>query len=371
MNINIVYSNYIDEKSDKVSVGGIQTYIYYLCNLLKKLDITPSVYQKSNADFDRYINGVYVHGRKVKKKNSNRELSKRCVSEAATEDIILFASEQFIIPTKQYSIAIQHGIAWDKPEHINISDTFNRMFVFLRAIRAYQRVKKIEMVNKLVCVDYNFVNWYRTQVAHQNVELEVIPNFSQIGEYSVRNNENVNIIFARRFFAYRGTRIFAKAIEKILKNHENVNVFIAGSGPDEKFLKEKFENNPKVKISSFETKDSLEIHKNYDIAVVPTLGSEGTSLSLLEAMAAGCSVIATNVGGMTNIILDGYNGLMINPDEDELYLAMEKLIVDKSLRMELSRKAYETVQKSFSHEIWEKRWMRILEEVLHESEDQC
>ncbi|WP_420491566.1 glycosyltransferase [Neobacillus drentensis] len=53
------------------------------------------------------------------------------------------------------------------------------------------------------------------------------------------------------------------------------------------------------------------------------LGSEGTSLSLLEAMAAKCAEIATNVGGMTNIILDNYNGLIINPDESELYLALE------------------------------------------------
>ena len=371
MNVNIIYAKYIDESSNKVSVGGIQTYIYYLCKILKKMNIKASVYQKSEDDFDRCIDGINVHGRRITSKKSDKALSKRCIMESAPDDVILFASEQFIIPTKQYSIAIQHGVAWDKPEHLGIGDTFNRLFVFLRAIRAYARIKKIEKVNKLVCVDYNFVNWYRTQVAHQNVETCVIPNFSQVGAYIESNNETVNIIFARRFFSYRGTRLFSSAIEKILAKYENVRVMIAGSGPDERFLREKFENNPKVEISSFETKDSLEIHKNYDIAVVPTLGSEGTSLSLLEAMASGCSVIATNVGGMTNIILDGYNGLIINPDEDELYLAMEKLINDKGLRMDLSRMAYETVQKSFSHEIWEKRWMRILEEVLHESEDQC
>lgn len=49
-------------------------------------------------------------------------------------------------------------------------------------------------------------------------------------------------------------------------------------------------------------------------------------------MAAGCAVICTNVGGMTNIIIDGYNGLMINPDEDSLYKALDRLIEDKLLR---------------------------------------
>ncbi len=80
-------------------------------------------------------------------------------------------------------------------------------------------------------------------------------------------------------------------------------------------------------------------------------------------MAAKCSVVATNVGGMTNIILDNYNGLMINPDERELYDALEKLIINPQLRDELSKNAYETVSKSFNIKLWEERWIRVLKEV--------
>lgn len=360
----IIYTGYIDERTGKITVGGIQTYIYNLCQVIKSIGAEVYVYQKSDKNFSKRIDGVEIRGVKITSKKYCTKLSEKCVSESKPNDVVIFASEQFIIPTKQYSIAIQHGIAWDKPEHTGLGKTANRLFLFRKAIRAYQRIRKIENVNKLICVDYNFVNWYRTQIAHPNVETRVIPNFSQIGAYRERNGENVNIIFARRFFPYRGTRIFASAIERILDKYENVNVLIAGSGPDENFLKDKFANKQNVKIKSFEAKDSLEIHKNYDIAVVPTLGSEGTSLSLLEAMASGCAVIATNVGGMTNIILDGYNGLIINPDENSLYDAIDTLVLKKEMRAELSQKAYETVKQTFSYEIWKNKWKEILEEII-------
>ena len=102
------------------------------------------------------------------------------------------------------------------------------------------------------------------------------------------------------------------------------------------------------------------IHADKHVALVPTLGSEGTSLSLLEAMASQCAVVCTNVGGMTNIVIDGHNGIMINPDEDELYTAVLKLIKNRELRKIMSDRAYSTVKEGFSIERWEARWRTIL-----------
>lgn len=80
-------------------------------------------------------------------------------------------------------------------------------------------------------------------------------------------------------------------------------------------------------------------------------------------MAAGCAVICTNVGGMTNIIIDGYNGLMINPDEDSLYKALDRLIEDKLLRGRLQAKAYETIKEAFSLNIWKSKWAQIIKNI--------
>ena len=98
-----------------------------------------------------------------------------------------------------------------------------------------------------------------------------------------------------------------------------------------------------------------------DIAVVPTLASEGTSLSLLEAMSAQCAVVCTNVGGMTNIVIDGYNGTMVNPDSGSLYEAIDALIVDADLRKKLADTAYKTAKEGFSFERWEASWIKVIE----------
>ncbi len=118
-----------------------------------------------------------------------------------------------------------------------------------------------------------------------------------------------------------------------------------------------------VNFTKFSTLDSLNIHQQYHIAVVPSLGSEGTSLSLLEAMGGQCAVIATNVGGMTNIILDGYNGLLISPNKDELKLAILKLIDDCNLREQLGKNAFETVNKSFNKKKWDTLWLKVIKEA--------
>ncbi|MGR4357642.1 glycosyltransferase [Escherichia coli] len=84
------------------------------------------------------------------------------------------------------------------------------------------------------------------------------------------------------------------------------------SGPEQYLvdeLKKEYPNS--VYQTSYKSEDSIHFHQQYDIAIVPSIGSEGTSLSLLEAMSAKCLVIATDIGGMTNIILDGFNGRMI------------------------------------------------------------
>ena len=77
-------------------------------------------------------------------------------------------------------------------------------------------------------------------------------------------------------------------------------------------------------------------------------------------MSAHCAVVCTNIGGMTNIVLDEYNGLMVNPESEEIYNAVKRLIDDSKLREEISDKAYETVCKSFSLEKWKKGWTRVL-----------
>ena len=170
----------------------------------------------------------------------------------------------------------------------------------------------------------------------------------------------IKIVFARRFVQIRGTRLFAPVAKKLLSKYDNIEITFAGEGPDKEYLKSTIGNDERINFCAYRSDESISFHRQFDIAVVPTIYSEGTSLSLLEAMSAQCAVVCTNVGGMTNIILDEYNGLMVSPDEGELFSALSRLITDQKLRKYLSKNAYETVNSSFSIKKWQKSWETLI-----------
>lgn len=356
----LTYTYLLDERK-KVRIGGIETYISDLSDLLLANGWNVYIYQYASESFAVRRNGYEIIG--VPKARNSRDLIDAIEKSHPDyeNDLLIFASDFMIVKNNfRHSIALQHGIAWDITSDSKVADFWNYCAILGNAMRTIVKYNRYKNVSCLVCVDYNFINWYRTQVAHVDIQLSVIPNYTKIGDrFSRPDKENVSVIFARRLVGYRGTRLFAEAIIPLFRKYGNLSVTIAGAGPDEGWLKEKL-SGLDVTFTSFNAGESLNVHRQFDIAVIPTKGSEGTSLSLLEAMSAGCAVVVTNIGGMTNVVLNGYNGLMVSPDVTELREAIERLVCDKDLRGYLAANAYETVRASFSHEVWKKRWTEFV-----------
>ena len=72
------------------------------------------------------------------------------------------------------------------------------------------------------------------------------------------------------------------------------------------------------------------------LALVITSRYEGSPKAVIEAMASGLPVIAVKAPGLTEIIVDGVNGLLVEPEPEALADAMQKLISDKDLWLKLS-----------------------------------
>lgn len=74
-----------------------------------------------------------------------------------------------------------------------------------------------------------------------------------------------------------------------------------------------------------------------DIYVLPSY-IEGMPISILEAMSYGCSILATNVGGIPEIIQDGVNGFLFQAgNKEEMYSKLRKLVIDDNMRMEMGQ----------------------------------
>ena len=88
-------------------------------------------------------------------------------------------------------------------------------------------------------------------------------------------------------------------------------------------------------------------------AVIDEKGdTEGLGVVLLEAMSCGKPVIASNVGGITDIVVDRKNGFLVPPAEPEaLAAAIKRMAKDRKLRKALGRAALKTVDEKFN---WDK-----------------
>ena len=367
MKVHVFHWGWIANDHKSFTKGGVQTYLSNLAEVFREEGYEFNYYRASDISNDTTINGIKVHEMAVKKHTQEIGPVFNYFKEKIDKnnDIVLFADDYSSADASQYhSISIQHGIFWDVPKYKYKGRLKYFLFFIEKTRRAWKRMTHIRFVKQMVCVDYNFVNWYRAVFPYTQTNLKVIPNFTHIAPIHIKPKDCINIIFARRFQIYRGTRVFAEAIQKILNEYENVNVTIAGWGEDKEWLYDKFGKHPKVVFTEYAAEESLAIHSDKHIAVVPTTGSEGTSLSLLEAMSAQCAVIASDVGGMTNIVLDGHNGLLVPAGNiDYLYKAMKRLIDNPAERERLSLCGYNTVKDSFSYEKWKASWKEVINEI--------
>ncbi len=355
------------DRSDysKVVVGGVQTYILNLIPIIRSLEIEPVIIQNLGEDKTVMYGDITVCGiiaKNMKDKDVRKAVYNKYNELSKKEDILIYAQDNFVEKKgKGYTIVIQHGIYWDiiQEEKYSAIKTVKR--IIDQCLFSYREICKSRIIDKMVCVDYNYINWFRTQARYNTLSYECIPNFSVVPEnMCIKESNPVRIIFARRFVSYRGSLLFARAVKKILDKYNNVKVFFAGEGPDKDKIKDILKGYGNVSYLTYDSVEAVKMHSVMDIAVVPTIGSEGTSLSLLEAMAAHCAVICTNVGGMTNIVIDQYNGLMIKPTEADLVYAIEDLIINVEKRNKLADRGYETVKQAFSHEVWSNRWKKVL-----------
>jgi len=102
-----------------------------------------------------------------------------------------------------------------------------------------------------------------------------------------------------------------------------------------------------------------------DLVILPSKYREGVPRSLIEAAAAGKPIITTNVPGCTDIVQDGYNGVIIQPgDAKALAEAIRELAADRMLQVQMGAAGQEVVRSTFSVESVNKRIIAIMEKLL-------
>lgn len=165
-------------------------------------------------------------------------------------------------------------------------------------------------------------------------EIKIVPNgvnFKNI--HKTTNKKNFTVISTSRLTKRKRIDLLIKAFNKFSKNKNNIELRIFGSGEQEETLKKIAGNNLDSKIKFYGRIENenipIELSKS-NIFVLPS-ENEGMSNSLLEAMASGLAIIATNVGDAKHLIKNK-GGIIVKKDNyKEITSALNKLYLNREL----------------------------------------
>ena len=158
------------------------------------------------------------------------------------------------------------------------------------------------------------------------------------------------VVTVGRFTVQKGHTFLIDAISQIAPRYPKVHFVFAGDGPLRQELEGKVKSLGLITRITFPgiRNDINELLLASDIFVQPSLW-EGLSLALLEALMAGLPVLATQVEGVADVVVDGKSALFVPPgDSERLAAALEKLMQDPELRSKLSKQGRERAEKSYS-----------------------
>jgi glycosyltransferase involved in cell wall biosynthesis len=165
-------------------------------------------------------------------------------------------------------------------------------------------------------------------------------------------DDDVVIGFSGRLDYQKAPEVLVRAFLSI-EAGSNVHLILLGDGPKRTELEElagEHRNGTNVHFLGYHPFAAAALNA-MDIFVLPSR-YEGLPYVLLEAMAASLPIIATSVGGNSELVRDGVNGLIVSPDSvDELAKALEMLVVDSKLREFFGKTSFEMVKDSYGTQL--------------------
>jgi len=211
-----------------------------------------------------------------------------------------------------------------------------------------------EPVKNHLIGDFN-VDRKRIELIHNGVDIERFDKeFSKEDIHSARQSLGLNSDYIigtiGRLSPVKGLDSLINAFKESSILNKKAELLIVGDGPDKEKLKSLAnELNIKSKVhfieSSLNTPKLLSI---MDVFVFPSV-QEGLGLSLIEALASGRAVVATDAGGIKSLIKDNQSGLLTEiGDKKALSQAMCKLLENEELRTKLAQNGREIVKNEFS-----------------------
>ena len=353
--------------------GGGERYLIDLCRALTDFGMEPHIWQPSMSPYKGEVFGFPFYGLGNNSRRSPHEFfhdasTKFAASIEPKYDRAIYFNIDLTTAASPQSIGVTHGIWWDQVEDLVAwrGGHYADWMAWMR--RAHEQPRLI------VSVDANSINWVRATYGRNVADkMRYIPNYADEAVYTEerasvplsKRNRRTRIICSRRMVPARGVPQMLDAVEKIIPAYAQVEAWFIGKGAKSLYdrCKRLEEKTGRCHTEVVKMDGMAEHYFNSSISVVPTIAAEGTSLSCIESMAAGCAVVATRVGGLSNLVIDGHNGLLIEPTAVAIERAIRHLLDNPAEAQRMATTARQVFLSSFTITQWRARWHELLKEL--------
>jgi phosphatidyl-myo-inositol alpha-mannosyltransferase len=183
---------------------------------------------------------------------------------------------------------------------------------------------------------------------------DVIPNGVDVARFATAQpfaamREQECLLFVGRLEPRKGLEQFLHAVTILKATRPHLRAYVVGDGPErdrcQSLLPARLRSDV-VFLGRVENEELPRFFTSCDLFVSPALGGESFGIVLIEAMAAGRPVVASNIPGYASVITDGVNGRLVPPrDPDALAAAIGALLDNPNLAAALAAEAVRGVQR--------------------------
>ncbi len=162
--------------------------------------------------------------------------------------------------------------------------------------------------------------------------------------------EAIVIGYVGRLVPIKDLPLLVRAFAVVAAEHDRVHLLIAGDGPEREHLAllgQSLSVSTRLHLVGW-CSDLRRLYASCDLVALTSI-NEGTPVALIEAMAAGLPVVATSVGGVSDVIEHGVTGMLVSAREPAAFAdGLRSLISNETARRQMGQRARQRVRERFT-----------------------
>ncbi len=175
-----------------------------------------------------------------------------------------------------------------------------------------------------------------------------VPNGVDVNNITPAGDDDGYLLYFGRLSAEKGIHVLLEATEKA----PGVRLVVAGEGPDERAAHQFVETRglaDRIVFAGYRSGDDLQnLVRRARACVLPSTGAENHPIAILESFASAKPVVASDIGGIPELVSEGETGLLVPPgDPEALALAMRRLSEATALARQMGRNARRLVEEQY------------------------